>query len=934
MNSTSNVNLFSNIERRHGRATIELVKGLKKQGVKVAKLEAKFTFLLECKRKKVFPKTLQVQPPKCMHPADVKRLTFNLSKIVLSYATSRCRSEKRWAKKALEKSHSSVKTVLDIDEYSALCDVIEQNVKTTRAKQNLHKQRKLAMLLKNSADVELKSRGYNYKNDTNRLVNLSDYNPSDKQNALLSRNMKHGIAPEKIPVMAIVHAVESTSTHLPIAETTQWKCNISHLLKTNCKVKKNLTTEELTELKNLKIVIKEKDLVFLTADKGGSTVIMNRNNYVEKLKDVVQADLYEKIDTNVVTDFPKDVSMKLRKWSAQKIRNEKAIVKLLKDEKRSADVIANAEEREKALRKEINSFNHGAEELHKTPHMYGKPKTHKPNIPMRPIVNTIDSIFRDAEKFLKPILAVAASNSKFNLRNSFAALEELKNTQIDEHTRICSFDVTNMFNSIPRDELLMVLCNKLETHKIQLAKITKLSPTQIVELVDLILNNIFFELENDIYTQKSGLAMGSKISPPLSDIYMEHFLEKALAGTRFNPLLFKKYVDDCICIFNCKEMNETQLLEHLNSQNTHIKFTLEKETNSSLPYLDILISRETQKLNFTVYRKPTDLGILLSFDSNHSFATKATVARAGLQRAYEYCENKEEREIELSKVYQTLYKNNYPRKFIDKVHEKVKMFITQKEEKAKAAENAAASDTENVPPVVTSNNVSKAGFKNVLKIPYVQGLSEKINKLTQKAFDGKVRVVYSCENTLRKTLMHVKPEKKTLLKNCVYKIRCECEAEYIGQTRRSLATRLGEHKDEMNKIQNECNKNHNRVALHAQKTNHKFDFENVSVLHFESNWNKRIVAESMAMIAKQSVISQSSRSIDKIFWKAIIDDEKKAKGKPYFYEKASVSGTSQHVQQNALGGDHTAAEAAAERQARLAAVSYYLRPRTHGVATT
>jgi hypothetical protein len=154
--------------------------------------------------------------------------------------------------------------------------------------------------------------------------------------------------------------------------------------------------------------------------------------------------------------------------------------------------------------------------------------------------------------------------------------------------------------------------------------------------------------------------------------------------------------------------------------------TLEKETNGSLPYLDILISREIQKLNFTVYRKPTDLGILLSFDSNHSFATKATVARAGLQRAYEYCENKENREIELSKVYQTLYKNNYPRKFIDKVHEKVKMFIAQKEEKAKAAENAAANDTENVPPVVTSNNVSKAGFKNVLKIPYVQGLSEKI----------------------------------------------------------------------------------------------------------------------------------------------------------------------------------------------------------------
>jgi hypothetical protein len=86
-------------------------------------------------------------------------------------------------------------------------------------------------------------------------------------------------------------------------------------------------------------------------------------------------------------------------------------------------------------------------------------------------------------------------------------------------------------------------------------------------------------------------------------------------------------------------MDETHLLEHLNSQNTHIQFTLEKETNSSLPYLDILITRELRNLKFTVYRKPTDRGILLSFDSNHSFTTKATVARAGLLRAYEFCEN-------------------------------------------------------------------------------------------------------------------------------------------------------------------------------------------------------------------------------------------------------------------------------------------------------
>jgi ABC-type antimicrobial peptide transport system ATPase subunit len=79
------------------------------------------------------------------------------------------------------------------------------------------------------------------------------------------------------------------------------------------------------------------------------------------------------------------------------------------------------------------------------------------------------------------------------------------------------------------------------------------------------------------------------------------------------------------------------------------------------------------------------------------------------------------------------------------------------------------------------------------------------------------------------------------------------------------------------------------LALHAQKTKHKVDFDNVSVIHFENKWNKRLVAESMAMIASENVISQSSRNIDKIFWKNIKVDGKKERGKKYFCEKARLN---------------------------------------------
>ena len=47
-------------------------------------------------------------------------------------------------------------------------------------------------------------------------------------------------------------------------------------------------------------------------------------------------------------------------------------------------------------------------------------------------------------------------------------------------------------------------------------------------------------------------------------------------------------------------------LEHLNSLSTSIKFTLEKENNNVLPFLDVLVVRDKQgRLITKVYRKNT-----------------------------------------------------------------------------------------------------------------------------------------------------------------------------------------------------------------------------------------------------------------------------------------------------------------------------------------
>ncbi|KAJ8910812.1 hypothetical protein NQ315_003686 [Exocentrus adspersus] len=67
-----------------------------------------------------------------------------------------------------------------------------------------------------------------------------------------------------------------------------------------------------------------------------------------------------------------------------------------------------------------------------------------------------------------------------------------------------------------------------------------------------------------------------------------------------------------------------------------IKFTLELEENNKLPFLDVMISKNTEiNSNFqtNVYRKKTNTNRYLNFDSNHHLSIKKGVIKSLYDRA-------------------------------------------------------------------------------------------------------------------------------------------------------------------------------------------------------------------------------------------------------------------------------------------------------------
>ena len=76
--------------------------------------------------------------------------------------------------------------------------------------------------------------------------------------------------------------------------------------------------------------------------------------------------------------------------------------------------------------------------------------------------------------------------------------------------------------------------------------------------------------------------------------------------------MYKRYVDDIFGMFR-NEKDAENFFELLNYRHKNIKFTIEKESNKFLSFLDILIQNEGNHFSTSVYRKKTSIGLFTQF---------------------------------------------------------------------------------------------------------------------------------------------------------------------------------------------------------------------------------------------------------------------------------------------------------------------------------
>ena len=293
--------------------------------------------------------------------------------------------------------------------------------------------------------------------------------------------------------------------------------------------------------------------------------------------------------------------------------------------------------------------------------------------------------------------------------------------------------------------------------------------------------------------------------------------------------LYLRYVDDILAAFN-NEQDSLNFLNFLNNRHPNIKFTMEKQINHSMSFLDVFISGiNNQNLTLEIYHKSTYTRRLLSFKSFTSFSYKIILIKCLIDRSFKIYSNWKSFHIDIENIKSNLIKNAYPPFLINKV---IKRYLDYK---------------------FSSNQNQLKDKPDVycFKLPYIGNLSHHIKNILLKLWKEfckenlNIKLVFNSFK-IKNYFLHKELIPNYMKSFLVYKPTCaSCSSSYIGEICRHFKTRIEEHikKDNKSHIFKHlhstatCFDSYNSLCFKIiDKANSKFDLKIKEALHV--NWRK------------------------------------------------------------------------------------------------
>ena len=222
--------------------------------------------------------------------------------------------------------------------------------------------------------------------------NISSTPLRDTQMKVLSRGPSFAIMPQNLPVGEYIASIENACSKLKQGKADELRGEIKAIIKKINTPKNNITKEEKKALVELR---KDSNKTILTADKGVSLVVMNKEDHQKKALELLDQPTYKTITTDPTSKYKNRLI---------------SLLKTIKSEGRIDEVTY----------KKLYPTGAG------TPNFYGLPKVHKAGMPLRPTVSSIGAVSYETSKELSRILKPLVGQSPYHVHNNKEFLHQLK----------------------------------------------------------------------------------------------------------------------------------------------------------------------------------------------------------------------------------------------------------------------------------------------------------------------------------------------------------------------------------------------------------------------------------------------------------------------------------------------------------------------------
>ncbi|XP_077265247.1 uncharacterized protein LOC143899118 [Temnothorax americanus] len=184
----------------------------------------------------------------------------------------------------------------------------------------------------------------------------------------------------------------------------------------------------LNEFKNCKAFLRNNDDIFVTrADKGQITAVMDKDNYIDRMTDLLDDKLtYKKLTKDSIKQLTQKLNQLVKSWLDNNIIDEPTYY---------------------CLRCTNGNL----------PRCYGLPKVHKTGFLLRIIVSAVGSPMYNIASFLHSILYEHIQRHKSYIKDSWTFAKTIRDLNIGTDQIMISLDVSSLFTNIPKELVLKAI---------------------------------------------------------------------------------------------------------------------------------------------------------------------------------------------------------------------------------------------------------------------------------------------------------------------------------------------------------------------------------------------------------------------------------------------------------------------------------------------